>query len=270
MALPLWMVEIIKRTFPGIFTLAKMSRVPGIGRVMGKALFDGDSMIYLPKESVIEIGREVGGREDVVLPSQVVDHFIDEANYHWVMDHCICREGAHCKDYPHDLGCLFLGEAALQINPGLGRRVERDEAKEHVRRCREAGLVHLIGKNKLDEGWLWARPGEKLLTICNCCPCCCIWRIWPYLIPEISRNVNRMPGVEVHVAGDCVGCGTCVETCFVRAISLEDGRAEIGEDCRGCGRCVEACPEHAIEITLPDDESVRESIERIAPLVDVK
>ncbi|MDY6794139.1 MAG: hypothetical protein SWK76_02475 [Actinomycetota bacterium] len=60
----------------------------------------------------------------------------------------------------------------MGINPKLGRRVTREEAREHVRRCREAGLFHIIGRNKIDMVWLNIRLGQRLLTICNCCPCC--------------------------------------------------------------------------------------------------
>jgi ferredoxin len=263
------MVGIIKKTFPGIFTIARATNVPGVGRLIDKALFEGDDMIYLPRDSVIEVNREVEAPADVVLPSQVVDHFIEEANYLWIMDYCICREGNHCEDYPHELGCLFMGEAAMQINPGLGRKVTKDEAKEHAKKCREAGLVHLIGRNKLDEVWLWVSPGHKLLTVCNCCPCCCIWRTAPYLTPDIGRKITRMPGVTVQVTGECEGCGTCVEQCFVQAISLEEGRAVISESCRGCGQCVSVCPDSAIEISIELEQSIKDSIERIAPLVDV-
>jgi hypothetical protein len=77
------------------------------------------------------------------------------------MNSCICREAERCEDYPIDLGCLFLGEAALGINPQLGRRVTKEKALQHVRRCREAGLVHLIGRNKLDTMWLGVGPGDR-------------------------------------------------------------------------------------------------------------
>ena len=89
----------------------------------------------------------------MLLPSQVVEHFIEKANYHWIMNTCLCRDASKCKDYPVTLGCLFLGEAALGINPKLGRRGRR-RAHDHVKRCREARLVHLIGCNKLDRIWL--------------------------------------------------------------------------------------------------------------------
>jgi ferredoxin len=162
----------------------------------------------------------------------------------------------------------------LGINPALGRRVTKEEALEHARRCREAGLVHLVGRNKLDKVWLGVSPGEKLLTICNCCPCCCLWKILPVVSQSIAEKVTKMPGVSVTVSELCQGCGTCTDqVCFVEAIRLVEGRsgfqAEIGADCRGCGRCVEVCPNGAIDITIDGGGYLQETIERIAPLVDL-
>ena len=187
-----------------------------------------------------------------------------------IMNACICRDANQCQDYPIDLGCLFLGEAALGINPQLGRRVTKENALEHVRRCREAGLVHLIGRNKLDTVWLGVGPGDKLLTVCNCCPCCCLRRVLPHVAPRISAKVTRMDGVTVAVSDRCVGCGTCTRgICFVDAIQMIDHRAAISDACRGCGRCVSVCPEEAIEISIEYDQFVEQSIARISPLVDV-
>jgi len=238
------------------------------------ALFDGDDIFYVPKNISIPVNEAVAGPEGMMAPSEIVDHFIREANYHWIMDFCICRESSHCKDYPHDLGCLFLGEAAKEINPKFGRQVTMDEALTHVQKCRDAGLVHLIGKNKLDTVWLQAGPGDKLMTICNCCPCCCLWKILPDIDPEISAKVHRLPGLNVNVTDQCVGCGLCTkDICFVNAISLEEeknGQAVIDPDlCRGCGRCVSVCPKHAIEIVIEDPAYVRHTIERLENEVDV-
>jgi ferredoxin len=199
-----------------------------------------------------------------------VEHFVEEARYHWIMDTCICRDASHCQDYPVDLGCLFLGEAVLGINPKLGRLVTREEALAHVRRCHDAGLVHTIGRNKLDTVWLGVGPGDRLMTICNCCPCCCLWRMLPQLDPEIAAKVTRMPGVTVSVTEQCAGCGTCTQgVCFVDAIHLNEQRAVITDACRGCGRCVTACPENAIELSIDDRQFVARSIRELSSLVDV-
>ena len=218
MGAPLWTVELLKKTFPNRRIIAQLTRIPIIGRIVDKLLFEGDDIIYLPKDSVIEIrlDKQLERPTETALPSQIIDHFIEKANYHWIMNYCICRESTKCEDYPIDHGCLFLGEAALDINPHLGRKVTREAAHEYVRKCREAGLVHLIGRNKLDSMWLNVRPGEKLLTVCNCCPCCCLWKILPDLNPEIGRKVTKMSGVNVKVTDRCIGCGTCTEdVCFI-------------------------------------------------------
>jgi ferredoxin len=270
MSRPLWFVEILKKVFPGRFLLAKTTKVPILGSMLDHALFEGDDLMYLPRTETIDINQPLNHHEEVVIPTQVVEHFIEQATVHWVMDTCICRQTSHCEDYPRDLGCLFLGEAALEINPEMGHRVSKQEAFEHVQRCREAGLVHLIGRNKLDTIWLGIKPGFKLLTICNCCPCCCLWRVLPHVSPQISSKITRMPGVTVEVNNLCVGCGTCTdEVCFVDAIRLVDGRAVKTEACRGCGRCVDICPEKAIEIKIEDDRIVERAINHITSLVDL-
>jgi ferredoxin len=244
--------------------------VPILGRIFDHWLFEGDDLIYLPKDQVIEINQSLDMPGEMVLPSQVVENFIEEANVHWIMNSCICRDAEKCDDYPIHLGCLFLGEAALGINPQLGRRVTKEEALEHVRRCREAGLVHLIGRNKLDTVWLGVGPGDKLLTVCNCCPCCCLWRVLPHVAPQIGAKVTRMPGVTVAVSDRCVGCGTCTGgVCFVDAIQMLGDRAVISDACRGCGHCVSVCPQEAIEISIKVGQFVEKAIARISPLVDV-
>jgi hypothetical protein len=270
MSRPLWTVRLLERVFPARFLLARTTRIPLWGRLVDRFFFDRDDLLFLPQDRLIPIHEPIGLPDEIILPSSVVEHFIEQASVHWRMDSCICRRAERCQDYPIDLGCLFLGDAALGINPQLGHRVSREEALEHVRRCREAGLVHMIGRNKLDTIWLGVGPGERLLTICNCCPCCCLWRALPHLAPGISRKITRMPGVAVSVNDACSGCGACADgVCFVDAITVVDGRAAIGEQCRGCGRCAEVCPTGAIEVTLDRHDFLDECIQRITPLVDV-
>ncbi|OGO16951.1 MAG: 4Fe-4S ferredoxin [Chloroflexi bacterium RBG_16_48_8] len=270
MSRPLWFNELIKKIFPARFLIAKSSKLPVFGNMIYHWLFEGDDLVYLPANQVIPVNEPVGGTEKLILPSQVVDHVIEKANVHWVMNSCICRDANQCKDYPIDFGCLFLGDAALGINPELGRRITKEEALQYVQRCREAGLVHMIGRNKLDTVWLGVTPGIKLLTICNCCPCCCIWGILPDVTHQIGATVGRMPGLKVLINDQCIACGICLEdVCFVDAISISDGRYSIDDACRGCGRCVSVCPVEAIEIVVQDDHFVETTISRILSLADL-
>lgn len=269
MARPIWFVQLLKIFFPGRFLIAELTKLPFLGRSIDHWLFDGDDLMYLPQDNVIQINKHINCSEETVLPSNVVAHFIEKANYHWIMNRCICRDASQCKDYPIELGCLFLGEAAMGINPQLGHRVTKKEALEHVERCRDAGLVHLIGRNKIDTVWLGVGPGNKLLTICNCCPCCCLWRALPHIAPYIGAKINKMPGVSVTITDRCTGCGTCTDgICFVDAISIVDDHAVNTAACRGCGRCVTVCPHNAIELLIQDN-SLSDSINRLSELVDV-
>ncbi|MEW6554885.1 MAG: 4Fe-4S binding protein [Actinomycetota bacterium] len=269
MSSPLWFVKMIKKTFPQRFIMARMTRLPIIGRGIEYLLFEGDDMVFLPKDSIVAVNEDVSS-EDVVLPSQVIEAFVEKASHLWIMNTCICRDASGCGDYPIDLGCLFMGEAVLDINPALGRRVTREEALDHLKKCREAGLVHLIGRNKLDPMWLNVRPGTRLLTVCNCCPCCCLWKVLPVLSHKISDKIQRMPGVKVKVTEVCTGCGTCQNNiCIPKAITLQGGRAAISDECRGCGNCVSVCPKGAIELTIEDPTFMESLVPRITSLVDV-
>ncbi len=270
MARPLWFVKLLKKTFPNIAFIAKLTNLPIIGKIFDKIMFEGDDITYLTQDKVINVNKAINKQDDLVLPSQVLEYFVKKANYHWVMDFCICRSSMECKDYPIELGCLFLGEATLGINPQLGKQVSKEEALDHLKKCQEAGLVHMIGRNLLDRQWLGVDPGDKLMSICNCCPCCCLWRVAPIINPEIGSKVHKMPGVEVKVGDKCIGCGTCTEgVCFVDAIHLIGERAVINKECRGCGRCVDVCPQNAIELTINDNEYVNKTIKLLESLVDV-
>lgn len=266
----MWMVKLIKKAFPQRFLAARATRLPIIGTVLDNWLFGGDDILYLPMDRVVQVNQTVESLGEMVLPSQIVAHFIEEASTHWIMNTCLCREGQGCVDYPIDLGCIFLGRAVEGINPRLGHRATKEEALAHLRRAQEAGLVHMIGRNKLDTVWMGVGPGRELLTICHCCPCCCLWRVLPHIAPQIGAKVVRMPGVTVLVNERCVGCGTCAQgVCFVDAIRVVDGRAVIGDACRGCGRCADVCPERAIDVVVESSAFVEQAIARLSLLVDL-
>jgi len=275
-------IGLAKAGFTRRFLAARMTRIWPLGPLIDLLFFEDDRMMYLPKDSVVGQAAEKSITVQVdktlewtntVLPSQILDHFIRNSKYHFIMNSCLCRDANDCKDYPKHFGCLFLGKGVLRIDKGYGRLVTEEEALDHVRRCREAGLVHLIGRNKIDAVVFDTGRKEDLMSICSCCPCCCLWKMLPDLSADISRGVTRMPGVTVTVNDGCVGCGECVEkeVCFVRALSIEDGKARIDQGrCRGCGRCVEACPHGAVDLRIGDRDFFRKSVDRIEALVDIR
>ena len=170
------------------------------------------------------------------------------------------------------LECLILGKGTQRISTKLCRVVSAYEAIEHINKCNETRLVHIIGRNKIDSMWLNTGPKEDLLSICNCCPCCYLWKMSTYLPENISKGLTSIIGVEISFNSDLwCGCCRCTsDICFVNAISLKDEKAVIDKkDCRICGRCAEICDNNAITV-LMNSNAVDCSIERIEKLVDVK
>ncbi len=271
--------RIIRSGFRHRFLMARMTRLPVLGKTIERAFFDRDEMIYLPKDAVIASSRKRNIRveaevspKNIVLPSQIIEDFLRRSRYIFIMKSCMCRDSNECGHYPHELGCIFLGAGVQKIPAKMGRRATAEEAIEHMRKAREKGLVHLIGRNKIDSIWLNTGPKEDLLSICNCCECCCLWKMLPQLSDSIGNGVMRMPGVTVTVTDACTGCGSCIknEVCFVSALSIEGGRAVIDQElCKGCGRCVESCPSKAIILEIGETDYFGQAVRTIEPLVDI-
>jgi ferredoxin len=267
---PTWLIPLIEKAFPYRYKLARLTGIPVLAAVLHQTIFNGDDIIYLPKDRVV-VQQAIEQPGSMLLPSALVDHFIEKASYRWIMDFCLCREGDNCQDYPHELGCIFLGDAVLNISSKIGHLASKEEALAHARRARESGLVHLIGRDRIDNLWSGAHPFGKLMTICQCCPCCCLFRMLPKLDPVNRSKVVRMPGVKVWVdSQECSGCGACAQdVCFMEAIQMAGDHAQISDECRGCGRCVEICPQEAIHLTIEDSDYLQKQIARISRLVDV-
>ena len=277
-------VKIIKLTFKSRFTFAKLTRkIPLLANVVDKLFFEDDNIQVLPRDSSIKsnntmiseeitINKDVEVPENIMLPSQVLKNMIMKSKYHVIMDSCICRVSNQCEDYPKELGCLFLGKGSKRISPKLGKAVSPEKAIEHVDKCQEAGLVHIIGRNKIDSVWLNTGPKEELLSICACCPCCCLWKMTPDLPEDIGKSFSKMEGVELKLDQDiCTGCKKCTtDICFLEAITVQNKKAEIDlTKCRACGRCAEICSSGALTIQM-DENGIKESIKRVDSLIDVK
>jgi ferredoxin len=231
----------------------------------------GDGFIMLPRDRTIEIGASIEDKEDMVLPSTVLEHLIRNASHRVIIQFCLCRDGMECKDYPIDWGCIFMGDTAKEIDPELGRAVSVEEALAYAAKCREAGLVHMVGRFSPDLRWLnpGVGPIEKLITVCNCCPCCCGMRSVPILKDDRrEQTLARMPGVNIEVSDECVGCEECVEQCMFQGIEMQDDIAVITEKCRICGRCVDICPTEAIRIIVKSVDYVKDAIENISSRID--
>jgi len=199
---------------------------------------------------VVPVGQAVPVPESVVLPEKVLRPLIEGASARFILNECLCRRAENRPTCPRDIGCLFLGDGALEIHPDLGRQADVDQALAHARRAVEAGLLPQIVHSAFD-AWMLGIPYHRMLAVCFCCDCCCsVRKSLRFGPPIFQETVFRLPGLSVFVGPECVGCGRCAEVCLVGAIRVENGRASIAANCKGCGRCVAACPQHAIALYL--------------------
>lgn len=52
--------------------------------------------------------------------------------------------------------------------------------------------------------------------------------------------------MALKITDECIGCGTCVDTCPVSAIVEAGDVYRITDDCTECRSCVASCPVDAI------------------------
>ena len=225
-----------------------------------------------PKKSNISwlpINSDIDGAEGIALPEEVLGRFIEKASHRVIVNSCGCRKTMGCTDYPMDIGCLMMGESALQIPEKMRREVGVEEAKAHVKKAIEAGLIPITGKARIDNDIFLIPDEGKLLTVCLCCECCCITRFSRYAPPEAMDGIHHpVEGLSVEVTDACIGCGICVSKCYIEAIQVNGGQAEIGDLCRVCGRCAMHCPENAIKLKLDNPNAVDDVVQRIEAVVD--
>jgi UDP-glucose 4-epimerase len=222
--------------------------------------------------TVIPINQEVHRPDNVVLPRRVVERLVSEVNDIFILDECVCRVKEGCEKYPRDIGCIGLGSAVSRMHPSHGRRASKDEAVEHVRKAAKAGLIANVGHVWIDPVAFGLTRFNKLMFICFCDDCCCLYRT--YLRkrgPNLDKALKGLPGIRVAVDPEkCVGCGTCVDQCFVAAMELREGKAVPGGHCKGCGRCAEICAKGAALIKIDKEGALYERlVERITEVADI-
>lgn len=206
--------------------------------------------------------------EKVIVPLDMLKESLKNMTYIGGMDSCLCREANNCSDFPHDLGCLFLGEAGKVVSKhNLGRELTYEEACERIDRAKELGLVAQAVWIEVEQ-LLWGVRNDnmdKFLEVCFCCPCCCIaMRLAGKLQPEDRIRFHPSGWTAVPDRTKCVGCGKCAEegVCPVEAVSIaEDGKVAIDQEiCIGCGECLKRCKLDVLKIkqTMPMRSSLRD------------
>lgn len=99
------------------------------------------------------------------------------------------------------------------------------------------GTVFNIQRYSIDDG-----PGVRTTVFMKGCPLTCLWCSNP-------ESQCSEPMITYRYTS-CKGCGTCVKTCPVGAITMEADGVHVDRDkCTMCGACVEACIPEALGVS---------------------
>ena len=264
-------IFIVKYIFNWRFWIAEITKKSKIyKKIIDKMLFFVFFIIIIP--NTININKKIESQPSEFLPTEVIKDVIRRCDDIVIMNSCLCRTSNNCEDYPQDIGCIFLGPTTKKIPRSICYTATVDEALEHVNKADNAGLCHIIGRNKIDSVWMNVRPRKGLLTICHCCPCCCLWKVYSNLEGEIQDKFEKLEGVKVTLHEDkCKKCKACLkEICMFKAISLKDDKISIDFDvCKGCGLCSNVCKFNAITIDY-NDNTINNVVNRMDNLIEIK
>ncbi len=270
---PSWWLNFLRIIWPLTTLSAKMTGWPLVGPIlyrMVRPLFTGKNF----NVTHIPVNRDIHGSGSTFLPELILEALIRRSSHRVTINRCTCRESEGCTRYPVENACLHLGEGTRHLDPHIATPRTVEEALDHARRMVGLGLVPMLGRVRMDDFFYGTPNTGRSLTICFCCPCCCtIFKSARFFPGEVRDSLVRLRGLRLTVDPSlCKGCGTCVDACFTRAITITEGIA-IHDDtlCKGCGLCVPACPEGALSIGVDDvDAAVDELAGRLRRRITIE
>jgi NAD-dependent dihydropyrimidine dehydrogenase PreA subunit len=230
----------------------------------------------------IPVNLCVGEYESEAIPIKLMDYFIEKAGTIVLRD-CPCRVTNNCQNYDKDLGCIWMGKGAANLDlkklPGAakdGYVATKEEARERVRIAIKKGLIPAIGKLRSDAVIYNVLDYEdEFMDFCFCCNCCCVCAGYKYENSDFKNYFKRMEGVTLNVDPEkCVKCGECYKVCIYNGLKIVKGKTVIDQDnCIGCGLCEITCPSKAISINFDErlniDEVMDKIIKRYESIVDI-
>ena len=163
---------------------------------------------------------------------------------------CICRKAMNMADKgcdkPLEACFMFGSHAHYYVENGMGRYIDKDEAKEIVKRNEEAGLV------------MQPFNSQKMGGMCSCCGDCCGMLRSLKMQPNPAKAVQSNYFTEVDT-DECTGCEICLDRCQMDAIHIVDEKAVINLDrCIGCGLCITTCSTGALQLVRKPEEQLYE------------
>lgn len=268
---PEWWLTVLAKIWPITWKSAMATKWPLVGGIVEK--------VALPLMSEknfnvthIPINVEVSGVDNSYLPTMVLEELINRSAHRVIIKRCTCRDERKCDQHAIESGCIQLGAGTEEIDPRIANHVSKAEAIEHMRSCVEDGLIPMIGRVKVDNLIWGVKDRGRLLAVCFCCRCCCtVLNSGKYLPDDVAGRIVRLKGLNIHTDHQkCTLCESCVSSCFMNALSIENGIIKRDErHCKGCGLCVSRCPEKAIYPSIDNlEEAIEELQNRIRKRID--
>jgi len=161
---------------------------------------------------------------------------------------CICRTMAKeidkgC-DKPLETCMLFGSHAAYYVDNGMGRYIDKQEAKQIIAKNDEAGLV------------MQPFNSQSVGGMCACCGCCC-GMLRSLKLQDSPADAVKSNYYALVDEQTCIGCETCVERCQMEAVFMDDEKAHVDKNrCIGCGLCVTTCPTDAMKLVKKPEENL--------------
>lgn len=198
----------------------------------------------IPIRETIADPRHIASYEDAI-------KIVDSQEY-LAVSNCACKQRkkvnfqSHQCTYPQEVCLHFGGLAHYLVENNLSREISKEEAKEILKAAAEAGLVQATSNRQKDVD-----------TICNCCPCCCVF-FESYHILKHEKSHDFSNYLVRTNSETCKGCGLCVQRCPVKALALEKSSLVSSPPpvkyaklinphlCLGCGVCVYKCPTRSL------------------------
>ena len=226
-----------------------------LAQLFHEYMFEDDRFMHAVFQGETQIGRSLVREEALseedhveILDWERASHIVASATAVGVSI-CACRHknehlGEAC-DQPQRT-CFSLNFAAQSlIRSGVAEQISNKEGLAILEQAKEAGLAQ-TGDN----------VRRNVTYMCNCCGCCCgmMQAIRTFDLRNAIVTSNWIMEIDPE---KCKGCGLCVKSCPVLAISIEEERENgrrkrwaVREEtlCLGCGSCYPTCNLDAISM----------------------
>ena len=262
--------------FPLLYRTSHLMTHPVLGPISKKIAAVENSEKQFTQGHVVPLDIDLNYRlkpENVIMPVDLVKKAIKESSHRVILNKCICRTGMKCKNYPVDLGCIFIGDATKEMaERGYCRDATVDEALAHLEKAIEFKMVCNSVWVEIESWFMGIDPTHhnKLMEICLCCPCCCVgFQNFKKLGSEFMTRFNSI-GWKPASTENCVGCGKCEKICPMEAIKVNEDKVSVSTDCIGCGICATNCPKKAIDMVQisPSKERLQDYFWGFRPEID--